>query len=77
MVTLLSWLFYHGERRATTARGGEGMAIDKMLLMSFNPLFMLAALLAFEHCDGSFRTKLRLVGACTALVLWLAYVLGY
>ncbi len=49
--------------------------IDKEILMSFNPLFMLAALLAFEHCDGSFRTKLLLVAANTALVLWIGYVL--
>ena len=49
--------------------------IDKELLMSFNPLFILATLLAFERRDGSFRTRLRLVGACTALVLWLAYQL--
>ena len=49
--------------------------IDKELLMSFNPLFMLAALLAFEHYDGSFRTKLLLVAANTVLVLWIGYVL--
>ena len=61
----------------TTARGGEAMTIDKELLMSFNPFFMLAALLAFEYCDGSFRTKLCVGAACTALALWLAYVLGY
>ena len=48
---------------------------DKELLMSFNPLFMLAALLAFERCDGSFRTKLLLVAANTVLVLWIGYVL--
>ena len=47
--------------------------IDKELLMSFNPLFMLAALLAFERCDGS--TKLLLVAANTVLVLWIGYVL--
>ena len=55
-------------------KGGERM-IDKEILMSFNPLFMLAALLAFEHCDGSFRTKLLLVAANTVLVLWIGYVL--
>ena len=49
--------------------------IDKELLMSFNPLFMLAAILALERCDGSFRTKLRLGVACTTLVLWLGYQL--
>ena len=43
--------------------------------MSFNPLFMLVALLAFERYDGSFRTRLRLTGACTALVLWIGYQL--
>ena len=60
--------------RTTTARGGEEVN-DKELLMSFNPLFMLADLLAFEHYDGSFRTKLLLVAASTVLVLWIGYVL--
>ena len=54
-------------------RGGEG--VDKELLMSLNPLLMLVALVAFDRCDGSFRTKLLLVAANTALVLWLAYQL--
>ena len=49
--------------------------MDKELLMSLNPLLMLVALVAFDRCDGSFRTKLRLTGACTALVLWLGYQL--
>ena len=49
--------------------------MDKSMLMGLNPLFMLVALLSFEYCDGSFRTKLLLVAANTALVLWLAYQL--
>ena len=49
--------------------------MDKELLMSLNPLFMLVALVAFDRCDGSFRTKLLLVAANTALVLWIGYVL--
>ena len=51
--------------------------MDKSMLMGLNPLFMLVALLSFEYCDGSFRTKLRLVVACIVLSLWIAYVLGY
>jgi len=45
MVILLSWLFYHGERRATTARGGED--VDTFLLAVI-ALILVGAFVRFE-----------------------------